>query len=303
MYHALSKTLFITMEVAPARLIAIQQIPMPDADHSPAFWTSVARTFGRDTRIVFDLFDEPFPDNQGDSDAAWRCWRSSPRADPAPGPRYPTHTGIVATTFWVGEVFDPHAADGSQVTSTYDAHWMTRYGGCDGVIAAGVCTTERRTAVNGFFPTRMTPRRNPFYLDLPFDDVNNATAFGMRTRVIPWAHDPGYGGHADDPSFSYMKNRWVAMMHDGHTCYGQIEDAGPGQYADARYVFGRGDRRPANTRYNGAGLDVSPALNGCLGFADLNGDGDRVSWRFVDRAAIPAGPWTKVITTSAVDNS
>jgi len=483
-------------EAAPARLIAIQQIPMPDADHSPAFWTSVARTFGRDTRIVFDLFDEPFPDNQQDSAAAWRCWRDggagttatgagpcrgvtyrdarnrdtgipyraasmqalvdavrgtgarnvlaldgvayadslarwaryaphdplhalvagwhpysfnacaghpscwdatvAPLAAQVPvlltemgeddcsaryidrlmawadrhglgylawtwntpdhagcrpnggadgdifviasydgrpfpgmgvgfkahlahlahlaqfaagrprvrvGRRYPAHTGIVATTFWVGEIFDPHAADGSQVTSTYDAHWMTRYGGCDGVIAAGVCATERRTAANGYFPTRMTPRQNPFYLDLPFDDVNNAAAFRIRAQVIPWAHDPGYGGQADDPSFSYMKNRWVALTHEGHTCYGQIEDAGPGQYADARYVFGRGDGRPTNTRYNGAGLDVSPALNGCLGFADLNGDGDRVNWRFVDRAAVPAGPWTQVITTSGVANS
>jgi len=26
---------------------------------------------------------------------------------------YPWHTGIVSTTFWVGEVFDPNAADGS----------------------------------------------------------------------------------------------------------------------------------------------------------------------------------------------
>ena len=42
-------------------------------------------------------------------------------ADPEPGPAahvssgYPWHTDIVATTFWVGEVFDPNASDGSQV--------------------------------------------------------------------------------------------------------------------------------------------------------------------------------------------
>lgn len=219
------------------------------------------------------------------------------------GRTYPRHTGIVATTFWVGEIFDPHAEDGSQVTSTYDAHWLRRYGGCDGNTRSGSCETERRTAANGFFPTRMTPRQNPFYLDLPFDDVNNAAAFAMRAPVIPWARDPGYAGHAGDASFSYMKNRWVAITRGGHTCYGQIEDAGPGQYADARYVFGGSDRRPMNRRFNGAGMDVSPALNGCLGFSELDGEDDRVAWRFVGMGEVPVGPWTKVVTTSPVDNS
>ena len=104
---------------------------------------------------------------------------------------------------------------------------MLHYGGCDGVVTYGKCETERRVPANGFFPTRMTPRENPFYLDLPFDDVNNAAAFSQRAQLIPWADDPGYAGHAHDPAFSYMKNRWVELMRDGRTCYGQIEDAGP----------------------------------------------------------------------------
>ena len=40
-------------------------------------------------------------------------------------------------------------------------------------------------------------------------------------------------------------------------CYGQIEDAGPARYDDAAYVFGSGDPRRANTRFNNAGLDVT----------------------------------------------
>jgi hypothetical protein len=224
----------------------------------------------------------------------------SARVSGGHGRRYPLHTGIVATTFWVGEIFDPHAADGSQVISTYDAHWMPHYGGCDGVMADGRCETQRRVAANGFFPTRMTPRENPFYLDLPFDDVNNAAAFSQRARVIPWANGRGYAGHAHDPSFSYMKNRWVKLTRDGRTCYGQIEDAGPGVYDDYRYVFGAGNRRPASRRYNGAGLDVSPALTGCLGFRELNGDHNRVDWQFVDAAGVPPGPWTRLVTTQGV---
>jgi hypothetical protein len=216
------------------------------------------------------------------------------------GRQYPLHTDIVATTFWVGEIFQPHNPNGSQVISTYDAHWLRHYGGCDGGVTGGTCETERRVAANGYFPTHMTPRQNPFYLDLPFDDVNNPAAFAQRARVIPWAHDPGYAGHARDPSFSYMKNRWVKIMRNGRTCYGQIEDAGPGAYDDHQYVFGTGDPRPANRLYNGAGLDVSPALTGCLGFTELNGDDNRVSWQFVDAVDVPSGPWARLVTTQGV---
>ena len=84
------------------------------------------------------------------------------------------------------------------------------------------------------------------------------------------------------------------------TCYGQIEDAGPGVYDDYRYVFGAGDPRPASRLYNGAGLDVSPALTGCLGFSELNGDDNRVDWQFVDAAEVPTGPWTRLVTTQGV---
>lgn len=213
---------------------------------------------------------------------------------------YPMHTGIVATTFWVGEIFDPNASDGSQVYSTYDSQWAAHYGGCDGVVTSGDCGTEARSAGNGYFPTSMTPRENPFYLDLPFDDVNDPAAFARRAAVIPWAAEPGYAGHETDPAFSYMKNRWVQISNGARTCYGQIEDAGPGQYNDADYVFGSDDQRPENTKFNSAGMDVSPALNGCLGFADLNGEDDRVDWRFVDVKDVPDGPWRTLITVSGV---
>jgi len=227
--------------------------------------------------------------------------RTVTRTDGLPETGYPWHTGIVATTFWVGEVFDPEAADGSQQFSAYDANWMDSYGGCDGVVtAAGDCETEPRTAENGYFPRAMDPRENPFYLDLPFDDVNDHIAFQERGEVVPWADEASYAAVVDDRSHSLMKNRWVALHRNGRVCYGQIEDAGPGEYADAAYVFGRNDERPANERFNGAGLDVSPALNGCLGFDELDGDGDRVDWAFVDEADVPDGPWMKIVTTSGV---
>lgn len=214
---------------------------------------------------------------------------------------YPWHTDIVATTFWVGEIHDPDAVDGSQVHSAYDSWWQESYGGCDGVVQEdGTCATEPRTAANRYMPTSMTPLENPFYLDLPFDDINNPAAFAMRGDVVPWAADPGYAGLEADRSFSYMKNRWVRLRMDGRVCYGQIQDAGPVIYDDAAYVFGDDDERPANTEYNGAGLDVSPALNGCLGFRELNGASDRVDWQFVEEDNVPDGPWTDIVTTRQV---
>ena len=217
---------------------------------------------------------------------------------PQPSGRYPLHTSIVATTFWVGEIVDPSASDGSQEVSAYDDAWLTNYGGCDGVIAEdGSCQTERRVADDDYFPTRMTPRQNPFYLDLPFDDVNNPTAAAQRSTVVPWAHDPGWRERLADPARSIMKNRWVAVRKGSRTCYGQIQDAGPGEYDDSRYVFGTDDARPKSRRYNGAGMDVSPALNGCLGFSELNGTSDRVDWWFVDDDDVPPGPWRMLVTT------
>jgi hypothetical protein len=218
---------------------------------------------------------------------------------PAPVDPYPWHTNIVSTTFWVGEIFDPNASDGSQVISTYDSNWYANYGGCDGAIVGGDCQTQRRTASNGYFPVSMSPRQNPFYLDLPYDDINNPGAYARRGQVIPWA--AANASSIRNPNVSLMKNRWVELQKDGRTCYGQIEDAGPGDYNDAAYVFGTNDARPQNARYGGAGLDVSPALNGCLGFAELDGDSDRVAWRFIDAGQVPGGPWTRLVTTTPVE--
>lgn len=231
---------------------------------------------------------------------------STPAAPPPdsgagiPASPYPWHHDIPSTTFWVGEIFDSGAADGSQEISTYDSDWLGSYGGCDGVIAEGGCRTEARSAADDWFPTSMTPRENPFYLDLPYDDVNDETGFAVRDAVIPWADQEPYRSHRGDRGFSYLKNRWVQLVRGDRVCYGQIQDAGPGEYHDAAYVFGADDARPVNTRYGGAGMDVSPALTGCLGFPELDGIASGISWRFIEASEVPEGPWTRIVTTSGV---
>lgn len=60
----------------PDTAYATCQKPMPNAQYTPAFWSSVAETFKGDQAVVFDLFNEPFPDRAtSDLTAAWKCWR------------------------------------------------------------------------------------------------------------------------------------------------------------------------------------------------------------------------------------
>jgi endoglucanase len=49
--------------------------PMADRDHSPTFWSSVARTFASAPAVLFDLHNEPNPDGSRNTTAAWRCVR------------------------------------------------------------------------------------------------------------------------------------------------------------------------------------------------------------------------------------
>jgi hypothetical protein len=58
---------------APGTTLATGQEPMPDQDHSPAFWTSVATAFKGNPAVIFDLFNEPYPDSNQDTTAAWQC--------------------------------------------------------------------------------------------------------------------------------------------------------------------------------------------------------------------------------------
>ncbi|MFJ1968474.1 cellulase family glycosylhydrolase [Streptomyces sp. NPDC087903] len=52
------------------------QKPMPDMRYSPSFWSSAANTFKNDPAVVFDLFNEPYPDRATSTAAqAWQCWR------------------------------------------------------------------------------------------------------------------------------------------------------------------------------------------------------------------------------------
>jgi endoglucanase len=82
---------------APGNQAALEQQPMPDMDHSPAFWTSVATAFKSNPAVVFDLFNEPYDptdrrsgDDENASDAVtWGCWDSGTEPDAVGGGALP----------------------------------------------------------------------------------------------------------------------------------------------------------------------------------------------------------------------
>jgi len=53
------------------------QKPMPDAQYAPSFWTGVANAFKGNDAVVFDLFNEPYPDMpaEWDKTLGWQCLR------------------------------------------------------------------------------------------------------------------------------------------------------------------------------------------------------------------------------------
>jgi Cellulase (glycosyl hydrolase family 5) len=58
------------------------QKPMPDAAQAVPFWTSVADTFKDNDAVIFDLFNEPYPEQAdgGNQTEGWQCWLRGGRA-------------------------------------------------------------------------------------------------------------------------------------------------------------------------------------------------------------------------------
>lgn len=178
--------------------------------------------------------------------------------------RYPWKLSIVSTVFWIGERSSP-----GNLRSAWDAHWLANYGGVD--------DPKART---GFQPAQFVPRQNPFYVALPYGDMEDGRLKAEAATVVPWFMQSFRG-----PGKSVCQGRWIAIRHGLKTCYAQWEDVGPFRTDHWQYVFG--DERPAPNANRGAGIDLSPAVRDYLG---LNGI-DAVDWRFVDERQVPRGPW------------
>lgn len=181
---------------------------------------------------------------------------------------HPWKQNVVTTVFWIGE----RAAGRNPVPnirSAWDISWGRHYGGRD-----------KPTRRANFVPTGFIPRQNPFYVALPYNDVNNNHTRLEAACVIPW-----FKNSFVRDGESVCKDHWLAIRHGNRTCYAQWEDVGPFQVDDWQYVFG--NERPLPNRNQNAGLDVSPAVRDYLGMFGM----DVCDWRFVGLEEVPNGPW------------
>lgn len=178
-----------------------------------------------------------------------------------------------ATVFWVGEGATRENGFIQNGESAWDENWQENYGGFDDP----ECRKE-------YYPCGFIPRENPFYVALPYDDVDHERGRKVSATRIPW-NDP-------TATETLLKNRWVEVRANGTSCYGQWEDVGPFEEDDIEYVFGDA-KQPKNTLGEKAGIDLSPAMRDCL---RVDGSA-RVQWRHVPEEKAPPGPWKDIITT------
>jgi hypothetical protein len=195
----------------------------------------------------------------------------APRQLKAAGDRYPWKKGIVTTVFWIGE--NPSGSNPvPNRSSSWDKNWAKSYGGFDDPNPA------RR---ENYIPIKFTPRQNPFYCALPYNDKASTGHRPEAPKVVPWFKEAYQG-----PGVSVCKGRWVAIRKGDRVVYAQWEDAGPFRTDHWQYVFG--NERPKPNLNRGAGLDVSPAVRDYLGLKET----DVTDWQFVDFEQVPRGPWS-----------
>ena len=186
--------------------------------------------------------------------------------------RYPWKRDIVTTTFWIGE----KPAKNNPVpnhASSWDANWAKNYGGTD--------SPDRDDRVD-YRPASFVPGQNPFYVALPYNDLQQSGLKPEATKIIPW-----FASDYKGPTTTVCKGRWVAIRFQDRVTYAQWEDCGPFRTDHSAYVFG--NERPKPNLNKGAGLDVSPAVRDYLGMSDT----DVTDWKFVDFDEVPPGPWSK----------
>jgi hypothetical protein len=177
----------------------------------------------------------------------------------------------MTTVFWVGEGATADNGYIDNYGSYWDPDWKKHFGGVD--------SPHRR---RGYFPAGFTPKQNPFYIALPFAEVNEDGKLKAIAKKIP-----GYGGDGEP----LTRNRWVEIRYGGKSCYAQWQDVGPGGEDDFDWVFGSATN-PKNKQGMKAGLDISPATAHYLGVNDTA----MTEWRFVEAAEVPDGPWKAIAT-------
>jgi hypothetical protein len=205
---------------------------------------------------------------------------STAPSEQAVSSEYPVHKDIIATYFWIGEDASKDNAGIPNTETEWDEHAGAHFGGVD--------NPQRRTASG--LPAGLTRKHNPYYFALPASEFDDNGLIPGAREASPWAAEAA--GLGDDRSL--FKGRWAEITDSkGRTVYGQWLDTGPSDDPNATrdygYVFGDGSQKPKNSFGLKAGLDVSPTIAYQFGMID-SGQGT-LSWRLVDAAKVPDGPW------------
>lgn len=188
---------------------------------------------------------------------------------------YPWHFDITATYFFIGELAS-HNNPTPNTASSWDSQWDDNYGGYDD-------PDPKKRDPKTFAPLGFTPQLNPFYVALPYNDIEHGGPKPEAEKVIPW-YRRDKGGKYE----SVCRGMWVQIYYKGRYCYAQWEDCGPFVTDDWEYVFG--NKRPKNTANKGAGIDISPAVRDYL---HIDSGMATVHWRFVEFSFVPGGPWAR----------
>ena len=208
-----------------------------------------------------DYYDNQIDDSEGAIKDEWKTKRkeAEQRLDQLSRPTWAVHAGIprsfhfhgtlalaspgpalsglwkqniVATVFWVGEL--PRENDPGNLQSAWDQDWI-----------------------------HTTKTQNPFYVALPYNDVQNGHTKPEAKCIIPW-----FTTAFVRDGKSVLKDRWVAIRKGHLVCYAQWEDVGPFCADHWQYVFG--SERPRPNEKPGRGYRCQPG--GTRLFRDV-GDG------------------------------
>ncbi|HUZ28530.1 MAG TPA: cellulase family glycosylhydrolase [Solirubrobacteraceae bacterium] len=169
---------------APGTQLALGQEQAPDADHAPAFWSSVGSAYKGVSGVAFDLFNEPH-------DISWACWLNgctAPGGWPAAGEQQlinavrgagATQPVIVEGLNWGGDLSgwlsnQPHDPAGQLVAGWH----VYNFSGC----AATTCWDSTVAPVAQQLPVLAT------------EIGESDCAGGFLSTLLPWAdsHQIGY---------------------------------------------------------------------------------------------------------------
>src|SRR3712207_5870165 len=89
---------------------------------------------------------------------------------------FPWKKDIVTTTFWIGEKPTENNPVPNRASS-WDKNWTQSYGGYD--------NPDREKRQN-YIPVNFTPRQNPFYVALPYNDKAREGHRPEAPQVVPW---------------------------------------------------------------------------------------------------------------------